>query len=330
MDRSESANLAVGLVGAGKMGQHHAKAVLRLTGSAELSAVADPSEDARNAVLTMAPGARPFASLDEMLADDSIDVVHVCTSPQTHLPFARAALEAGKHVYVEKPFVEHTHEARELLELAESRGLSVCAGHQLLFERPTIEALELLPALRDIVHIESYFSFKTVRRAPGGRVPLAPQLQLLDILPHPVYLLLRFLDAAVPDGKATISAVDIGPSGTVHAQVRKGSITASLVVTLDGRPVDSYLKVVGTNGSITADYVRGTTQRAIGPGVSGIDKAFGPYRLARQLTFGTTRALGMRVLKKQKSYPGLAEIFGAFYDSIREGSGIPDVARERA
>lgn len=100
------------------------------------------------------------------------------------------------------------------------------------------------------------------------------------------------------------------------------------MVTLSGRPVENHVRLVGTNGSLHADYVRGTVQRAIGPGASGIDKALAPYRLARQLVGGTTVALGRRILKRQKSYPGLAEMFHAFYGSIR-GDGPPSPSPAR-
>jgi nucleoside-diphosphate-sugar epimerase len=161
-----------------------------------------------------------------------------------------------------------------------------------------------------------------MKHSASGRAPLRDDLQLLDILPHPVYLLLDFLERAT-EGSTRLVSVAIGPRGTVHALVRRGSLTATLVVTLDGRPVESYLRLVGTNGSLHADYVRSTVQQNIGPGASGVDKLVSPYRLAGQLLVGTTRAMGKRFIKKQKSYPGLAEIFGAFYDSIRENAPSP-------
>jgi nucleoside-diphosphate-sugar epimerase/predicted dehydrogenase len=235
------------------------------------------------------------------------------------------ALEAGCHVYVEKPFVELHSTAERLARLAERRGLKICAGHQLLYEPPTLRALDLLPSLGELTHVESYFSFRAAKHSGNGRAPLRDDLQLLDILPHPVYLLLHFLERAA-DGTTQLMSVQIGPRGTVHALVRRGSLTATLVVTLEGRPVDSYLRLVGTNGSIHADYVRSTVQRNIGPGASGIDKLVSPYRHSWQLLTATTAAMGKRFLKRQRSYPGLAEIFGAFYGSIR-GNRPPPVTR---
>jgi predicted dehydrogenase/nucleoside-diphosphate-sugar epimerase len=307
------------------MALNHARAVGR-TGLAQVVAVADPSEGARAGMLEVVPAAAAFASLEEMLARASLDVVHVCTPPATHRALAGRAIEAGAHVYVEKPFAESAREATELLDLARARGLQVCAGHQLLFEPPTRIALPFLPALGRLAHVESYFSFRTVRRSPGGRAPLRPDLQLLDILPHPVYLLLHFLEAAGARG-AELSALEVGERGTVHALVRAGDLAGSLVVTLEGRPVESYVRVSGTNGSVFADYVRGTVQRQIGPGTSGIDKVLAPYRQAGQLLSGTTAALWRRLVKRQRSYPGLAELFEAFYRSIT-GDGASPVSAE--
>ncbi len=320
--RTALSTIRVGIIGGGKMAQHHARAVGRVAG-ARVAAIVDPMPAAREEMLRIAPGAAAFASLDEMLAAGGIDLVHVVTPPATHFAVAKKALEAGCHVYVEKPFVERMDHAEELVTLARTRGLGICAGHQLLHEKPARIASALLPTLGKLAHVESYFSFRTARRAPGGRVPLRADQQLLDILPHPVYLLLDVLERCGA-GKTEIAAVEVGESGTVHAIVKRGAVTGTLVVTLEGRPIESYLRLVGANGSIFADFVRGTVQRHIGPGISGIDKLVAPYRQGWQMISGTTSAMYERVRNKQTSYPGLAELFEAFYKSTR-GEGPPPV-----
>lgn len=269
----------------------------------------------------IAPDAAGFATLPEALAALRPEVVHIVTPPATHAALARTALEAGCHVYVEKPFVEHGAEARALLDLAAARGRLVCAGHQLLHEDPSRVARDLRPAIGRLVHVESYFSFRTVRRTPDGRAPRL-DLQLLDILPHPVYVLLAALDGEA-DGPTELAAVEVGPPGTVHALIRRGGISGTLTVSLQARPVESFLRLTGTNGTINADYVRGTVQRLIGPGTSGLEKLFAPYQIARQLVSGTTRAMAKRFLGGQRSYPGLAELFGLFYGAIRAGTASP-------
>lgn len=319
--------LRVAVVGAGKMGQHHMRALERLSGCARLVGVADPAPGRAEQLRDVGISVPVYPDLAGLVSEAPVDVVHVCTTPETHFPVALQALAAGCHVYVEKPVAASAADAATLLDRAGAAGLRVCAGHQLLYERPAREALALLPALGEVVHLESYFSFRTVRWLQGGRVPLGADLQLLDILPHPIYLLLEFLREALPEGGVSLDAVRIGPRGTVHALVRRGNLTGNLTVTLDGRPVESYLRLVGTNGMVHADFVRGTVQRLLGPGTSGIDKAANPYRLARQLVGGTTAALLGRVRRRQYSYPGLAELFGAFYRAIQDGAPSP-VAEE--
>jgi predicted dehydrogenase/nucleoside-diphosphate-sugar epimerase len=319
--------LRIAIVGSGLMARHHARAIPRTSAGARVVAFADPDPRAQQDFLRAFPEATPHASLSELLASQPVDVVHVCTPPATHESLASEALAANCHVYVEKPFAETAEGARRILDLAERRGKSVCAGHQLLFEAPARRALELLPALGEIVHVESYFSFRPVRTGAGGRKPLRLDLQLLDILPHPVYSLLQLLEVANRQGETQLVSFSLGPRGTLHGLLRRGNLSASLVVTLDGRPVESYLRVVGTNGLLYADFVRGTVQHLMGPGSSMIDKTLNPYRQGLQLWFGTTRSLLLRVARRQVSYPGLAEIFDAFYRAIQQ-RGEPPVSAD--
>ena len=319
---SRSNTLRVAIVGAGQMAQHHARSIGRLSQLAEVTAVCDPAAGALEPFKVLAPKAVGYPDLNSALKDNSIDIVHVVTPPHTHEAIALQALEAGCHLYVEKPFVETADGASRLLELAEQMHLKVCSGHQLLFEPPSLGIRKYLPALGDVKHVESYFSFRVVKRNPDGRAPLRDDLQLIDILPHPVYLLLDILERA-GSGTTELTGLEVGPSGTLQALLRRGSVTGSLVVTVEGRPVESYLRVVGTNGSLYADFVRSTLQRNLGPGTSGIDKLVAPYRQAWQLFTGTTASMGRRFLRKQRSYPGLMEIFESFYRAINTNAPSP-------
>ena len=265
---------------------------------------------------------------EELLERIKPDVVHICTPPDTHVALARLALQHGAHVYMEKPFALTESDAEEIISLAMEKGLRVCAGHQLLFESPTLCAAEQLPKLGRIIQIESYFSFKPVRYSRDGRTAISPLDQLVDILPHPVYFLLHFLKKNTPQSASPVGicALEVKASGSIHGILRCGEVIGNLNVTLEGRPIESYLKIVGTNGLLYADYVRGTLLVLPGPGVSAISKILNPYRQSWQTCSGTTRALFKRVFKKQKSYPGLCEIIGNFYAQVR--SGLPDAASD--
>ena len=187
---NDSRPLRVALIGAGRHAQHHARAILRCPG-VQLVAVADPSDAAQAAMRDIVPGIGCFKSPEELFASERLNIVHIITPPATHAPLAKMALKAGCHIYVEKPFTESVEDAQQILDDANAKGLRVCAGHQLLYEPPTRVLTQYLPAIGRIVHVESYFSFRTVRHAPGGRKVLRADHQLLDILPHPVYLLLQ-------------------------------------------------------------------------------------------------------------------------------------------
>ena len=77
--------------------------------------------------------ARAYASLDDLLDDPSVDVVHVTSPNDLHLPQARAVLEAGRHVVCEKPLAMSAAESRELVELAARTGLVNAANFNIRY-----------------------------------------------------------------------------------------------------------------------------------------------------------------------------------------------------
>ncbi len=313
--------LAVALIGCGKMAVHHAKAI-KACGAGRIVGLADPSGD-RSKLDGLVPQDVPFfTSAAELLKTIKPTVAHIVTPPATHADLALLCLEHGAHIYVEKPFTVRLSEANRVLDAAQKAGRFVCAGHQLLYEAPARALSEALSLIGKVVHVESYFSFKTVRKSSDGRSLMSPIEQLMDILPHPVYTLLDVLSCQARTPPIVQSLV-VRPEGEVHAIMQAGEATAVLVVTLRGRPIDSYLKVIGTNGSLRADFVRGHLTKLAGPGTSAVGVLSNPYREAMQILFGATRGFASRILNKHKGYPGLAELIEAFYTAIREGGTPP-------
>lgn len=321
-DRTTDTVLKVALVGCGKMGVNHIRA-LRACHGVRIVGIADPAADTAKLQLLLQEDVRIFASAADLLDAVAPDVVHVVTPPATHAEVAALCLARGAHVYVEKPFTLTTVEARAVLDAAQRAGRSVCAGHQLLFERPARALRQHLPLLGQIVHVESYFSFRPVRKSRNGGTLMSPVEQLLDILPHPVYTLLDVLRTSNPNAVSEIASLEVRAEGEVHALLRMGDATGVLIVTLRGRPVESYLRVVGTNGSMRADFVRGAVTRLAGAGASVISLLSNPYREATQILVGSTKGFVSRILQRKKGYPGLNELFEVFYDSIRRGTAPP-------
>lgn len=316
--------LRIAVAGAGQMARHHVQAIQALDKAAILVGVADPSESARTEVKNAFPDVDTATSLRELASRIQPDVVHVCVPMELHARVAHEALDLGAHVYVEKPATPTLDELIPLQEKARAKGLLVCAGHQVLFEQPYRKLIDFLSLIGTPVHVESYFSFRPVRTGKGGGTPLTYAQQLVDVLPHPTYLLLDLLERLHPGEPIEADTLELSHAGTLHGLVRCGPLVGSLMVSLEGRPVEHWLKIVGTNGTVHADFVRGTTQKLLGPGSSGIDKALNPYKLSLQLAGGTTVGLGRRILRRGGgSYPGLREIFTSFYEAVSEGTPSP-------
>ena len=130
----------VGQIGLGQWGKNLVRNFAEL---AELSWVCD-LDDARLAQFaTRYPAARPTPSVDDLLADDELDAIVVATPVPTHYELAKRVLEAGKHVFVEKPPAMRGAEMEELCELAEERGLVLMPGHLLLYH-PGVQKLKEL------------------------------------------------------------------------------------------------------------------------------------------------------------------------------------------
>jgi predicted dehydrogenase/nucleoside-diphosphate-sugar epimerase len=309
--------LRVALIGCGRMGRRHLAAISAVP-YARVVAIADPAIDPDAAPTVSERRILICGDPDSLLAEARPDVVHIVTPPDTHAPLARRAIAAGCHVYVEKPFARTMNEAKEILDLAAAAGVSVCPGHQYLFERPALAACRLLGGIGSLVHAESYFSFRTVRRT------MTCVEQLKDILPHAVYPLVEQFRTAAgqADGAIAVTAVDVDPHGEIRALVRLGRSAGIIVVTLNGRPIEQYQHLVGTNGCLRVDYVSGSITNLTGPG-TGAGMLLTPYRRALQTVSGATSGFARRFAGRQASYPGLQTIVERFYASIVQGTGAP-------
>jgi predicted dehydrogenase len=119
----------VAVAGLGHWGPNLARNFAEL---AELAWLCD-ADPARESFVTRYPQARFTTSFDDLLADDGLDAVVIATPVPTHHVLAKHALEAGKHVLVEKPPAMHESEMDELVALADERGLVLMPGHLLLY-----------------------------------------------------------------------------------------------------------------------------------------------------------------------------------------------------
>ena len=112
---------------------------------ADVRLICDQRSEQLEAIGRRYPAVRRTTSFDEVLADDTVDAVAIATPVGTHFDLASRALEAGKHVFVEKPLAASVAEAEALVVSARSRRLVLMPGHTFLYSPP-------VDVVRDLIH----------------------------------------------------------------------------------------------------------------------------------------------------------------------------------
>ena len=123
--------IRIGIIGAGTMGKAHAESLANLPDAA-LAAVADVDLEKAGQLAALYPPAEACPA-GRLVAMDAVDAVIVATPTALHFQHTRSALEQGKHVYVEMPFVRHLREGEELIDLAREKNLLLTVGHLLRY-----------------------------------------------------------------------------------------------------------------------------------------------------------------------------------------------------
>ena len=128
---AERREIGFGVVGLG-MGQHHAMAITNAKG-AKLVAVCDVDEERLNKVVAQY-GCRGYAEYKELLADEAVEVVAVCTPSGMHVDMALEAVALGKHLIVEKPVDVRAEKIERLIQAGRDAGVKM----QAIFQSRTV------------------------------------------------------------------------------------------------------------------------------------------------------------------------------------------------
>jgi predicted dehydrogenase len=141
--RHVSGTVKFGVIGYGYWGPNVVRN-LHTTPGAEIGMVCDKSSAARKKVHKTYPHVYVAADAHEILTSPEIDAVAIVTPVWTHYELAKAALENGKHVFVEKPFTSNVNQAEALIELAEKKNLKIMVDHTFLFTGAVRKIKQLL------------------------------------------------------------------------------------------------------------------------------------------------------------------------------------------
>lgn len=234
--------IRLGILGCGQWGQNYLRNFADLPERACLAAYTDPDARQMASVQRRFPGARPARSAAELLADPAIDAVVVATPSSTHGQLVADALDAGKHVLVEKPFVLDVAEGTDLVARARSAGLVLMVGHVYEYN-PAIQRMRQLMAAGTTG--ETYYIEST--RANLG--PIRQDVNALwDLAPHDVSIMLYLLNTMPAHVSATgASFFNNGRHDVVFGSLAfpKGVVGHLRVSWLDPRKVRE-LTIVGS------------------------------------------------------------------------------------
>jgi predicted dehydrogenase len=189
MSRRITRPIGCGIVGYGYWGPNIVRNVLE-SRDLWLRAVVEIEPGRAEQFKQRHPGIDCTAHLDELLLDPDIEAIFLATPPSTHHALASRALQAGKHVLVEKPLAMSVSEAEDLIDQAEAADRVLMPGHTFLYSPPVNKVRELI---QNGELGETYFITSTRMNLglyqDGGVI--------LDLAPHDLSILLYWLDSPV-------------------------------------------------------------------------------------------------------------------------------------
>jgi predicted dehydrogenase len=325
--------LRVALVGCGQIADAHLQAARR-SGVATLAAVCDRSPDLARQAAVRFGVPRHYSDFDRMLDGVRPDVVHITTPPETHRALLEQAVNAGAHVYVEKPFALNAAEADEMLAMTAARDRLVCVGHDRLFDPAWTECRERIQAgvVGRVTHLEVFQAYDL--DGPFGRLLVTDDRHWVRRLPGGLF------QNTLPHALATVAETVLDPrplvSGTswsrapydfeteLQVLVRGEGTTATLTFMTESRPAASYVRVYGTQGWIEVDYdARATRLRRATDLPSLVTKLQAPCATAWE-SAGTLAHNAYRLLRADLHYfAGMQQLCRLFYGAILDGGRSP-------
>jgi myo-inositol 2-dehydrogenase/D-chiro-inositol 1-dehydrogenase len=252
-----------GLLGAGRIGKTHATAVLSIPGT-KLAAVFDPVDAAAEHIVAMT-GARR-ASVEEILADKSIDAVLICTPTDMHADQIELAARAGKAIFCEKPVDLSASRVRACLKVVEETKAKLMIG----FNRRFDTNFAAVRAQIDAGNVGAVELVQITSRDPGP-----PPIEYIkrsggifrDMMIHDLDLARFLLNEEIVSVSATGSVlVDqaIGAAGDVDtASATLRTKTGKIAVITNSRRAtygyDQRIEVHGSKGAVSAGNVHNNT-----------------------------------------------------------------------
>jgi predicted dehydrogenase len=195
--------ISIGLIGYGYWGPNLARN-FHQNPFLELAAISDYSDERRQFASRLYPAIKLVKDAKDIINDPSIDIVAIATPVSTHFDLAKRALNAGKHIWLEKPMTETVAQGEELIELAARKGLKMQVDHTFVYTGAVRKIHSLIDSgeIGDLIYYDS------------TRVNLGLFQQDVDVIwdlaPHDIAI----MDYLMPFKKLAVSATGSDYFGT--------------------------------------------------------------------------------------------------------------------
>jgi predicted dehydrogenase len=245
-----SKQIKVGVVGCGYWGPNLVRNFRSLS-DCQLKMMCDISRERLKHLVSLYPDVKGEEHYDHMLNGVGVDAVVIATSVKLHFPMAKAALQAGKHVLIEKPMAASSEQCAELVDIAREKGLVLMIGHTFLYS----------PAVRKIKEIVDRGDLGDIRYICARRLNLGLFQKDInvawDLAPHDISIILHLLEQfpvsvnCRGSAHVTPGIEDVTSMSLTFSKGRSAIIHSSW---LDPRKVRE-MTIVGSNRMIVYDDV---------------------------------------------------------------------------
>jgi len=184
MIRKDDRLLRVGLLGCGPIAQFAHFEACQKARNAELYALCDAADDLLDRMATIWQPRRAYRDYDAMLADPAVEAILIATADAFHLPMALRAVEAGKHVLVEKPMGTSLTDGLRLQELTRQQQVHVQVGHMKRFDPGIAYARRFIrDEIGELMFFNGWYSDNTHRYTVTDNVQPLPVLSARALKP---------------------------------------------------------------------------------------------------------------------------------------------------
>lgn len=256
----------VAVVGAGYIADYHIP-ILQALANVEVVAVCDSSRERADALAQRYGIPRSLADVRE-LADLSVDVAHLLTPPASHAPLARALIEMGIGVFVEKPFVLDSAEARELGDLAAQQGVALGVNHNNVYHPAFTRLLARVRAgeIGRVEHVQVTWNVPLAQLDAGDFshwMFRAPRNIVFEQAVHPFGQVHELIGRVERAQTTLLSTRELLPGQpfvdrwSISAQGERG--TAQIYLAFGRGFTRSTITVIGSDGMLEADLQHNLT-----------------------------------------------------------------------